>query len=151
MQKWLEVNNTSPKIIIKLLYHSYTFPEYLGEIGLIWRQKTLKLVKSQNCEKNWKIGHFGKKFKKGHYRDIPVFISIPWFLPSVTIHFILLFKRIWILSRPFHIYIDFACWPFLVYIGSCTYCSFTLFVVYLLRLWRMDWKSSVWRWINNKN
>ena len=30
--------------------------------------KTLKLVKSQNWKKNWRIGHFGKKLKKRHYK-----------------------------------------------------------------------------------
>ena len=27
------------KIIIKLLYHSYTFSKYFGAIGLIWRPR----------------------------------------------------------------------------------------------------------------
>ena len=38
-QKWLEGHNTYMNVKIKLLYHSYTFFEYLGEIGLIWRPR----------------------------------------------------------------------------------------------------------------
>ena len=54
-------------IIIKLFYHSYTFSEYICEqLGWFGDQDT-KTSQEPKLWKNWKIGYFGKSFKKGNY------------------------------------------------------------------------------------